>query len=115
MTDERDPGLQAMFEAAREDTADEAFVARVMADVEKGQRRTVIGWVIAGLLLAPLAWWLSAPLLGAIDLASQLLPESLVVVEEQWLTQLLAPVNSVAGAVGLVFLVAWAAYKKISS
>ena len=115
MTDERDPGLQAMFDTAREGTTDEAFVARVMADVEKSQRRTVISWVIAGLLLAPLAWWLSAPLLGAVDLASQLLPDSLIDVEEQWLTQLLAPVNSVAGVVGLAFLGAWAAYRKISS
>ena len=116
MTDARDPGLQALFDAAREDTANEAFVARVMAEVEKGQRRTVISWVIAGVLLAPVAWWLSTPLLGAVALATQFLPETLIAVEEeQLLGQLLAPVNSVAGAVGLVFLVGWAAYRKISS
>ncbi|NOR35922.1 MAG: hypothetical protein GQ577_04160 [Woeseiaceae bacterium] len=115
MTDARDPGLQAMFDTAREDTADEAFVARVMADVEKGQRRTVISWVFAGLLLAPVAWWLSTPLLGAVDLATQLLPDTLVAVEGQWLAQLFAPVNSVAGIAGLSFLVAWALYRKISS
>ena len=115
MTDARDPGLQAMFDTAREDTADEAFVARVMADVEKGQRRTVISWVFAGLLLAPVAWWLSTPLLGAVDLATQLLPDTLIEVEEQWLAQLFAPVNSVAGIAGLSFLVAWRLYRKISS
>jgi hypothetical protein len=86
-----------------------------MADVEKGQRRTVISWVFAGLLLAPVAWWLSKPLLGAVDLATQLLPDTLVAVEGQWLAQLLAPVNSVAGIAGLSFLVAWALYRKISS
>ena len=115
MTDARDPGLQAMFDSAREDTADEAFVTRVMADVEKSQRRTVISWVFAGLLLAPVAWWLSTPLLGAVDLATQLLPDTLIAVEEGLLAQLLAPVNSVAGAVGLAFLGAWVAYRKISS
>jgi len=115
MTDARDPGLQAMFDSTREDAADDAFVARVMADVEKGQRRTVISWVFAGLLLAPVAWWLSTPLLGAVDLATQLLPDTLIAVEEGLLAQLLAPVNSVAGVVGLVFLGAWVAYRKISS
>ena len=115
MTDARDPGLQAMFDTAREDNADEAFVARVMADVEKGQKRTVISWVFVGLLLAPVAWWLSTPLLSAVDLATQLLPDTLIEVEEQWLAQLFAPVNSVAGIVGLMFLVAWALYRKISS
>ena len=115
MTDARDPGLQAMFDRARGDTANEAFVARVMADVEKGQSRTVISWVVAGLLLAPVAWWLSTPLLSAVDLATQLLPDTLIEVEEQWLAQLFAPVNSVAGIAGLSFLVVWALYRKISS
>ena len=115
MTDARDPGLQAMFDSAREDTADEAFVARVMGDVEKGQRRTIISWIVAGLLLAPVAWWLATPLLGAIGLATRLLPDTLITVEEGLLAQLLAPVNSVAGAVGLAFLGVWAAYRKIKS
>jgi hypothetical protein len=102
-----------MFDTAREDTTDEAFVARVMADVEKGQRRTVISWVFAGLLLAPVAWWLSTPLLSAVSLATQLLPDTLIEVEEQWLAQLFAPVNSVAGIAGLLFLVIWTLYRKI--
>jgi hypothetical protein len=104
-----------MFDAAREETADESFVDRVMAEVEKGHKRTVIGWIVAGLLLAPVAWWLSAPLLGMVELVSQLLPDSLITVEEEWLAQLLAPVNSVAGVVGLAVLGAWLAYRKLSS
>jgi hypothetical protein len=104
-----------MFDAARDETADESFVDRVMAEVEKGHKRTVIGWIVAGLLLAPVAWWLSAPLLGMVELVSQLLPDSLITVEEEWLAQLLAPVNSVAGVVGLAVLGAWLAYRKLSS
>jgi len=113
MTDAPDPRLQAMFDAAHEDTADECFVAQVMADVDKVQQRTVIGWVLAGLLLAPIAWWLSTPMLGLIDLASQLMPESLIAVEGQWLAQLLAPVNGVSGIVGLTFLIGWGFCRKI--
>ena len=115
MTDTPDPGLQAMFDAAREETADEAFVALVMADIDKVQQRTVISWVVGGLLLAPVAWWLSTPLLSAIDLATQLLPDSLIAVEGQWMAQLLAPVNGVSGIVGLTFLIGWRFYRKIFS
>jgi hypothetical protein len=50
-----------------------------------------------------------------VELVSQLLPDSLITVEEEWLAQLLAPVNSVAGVVGLAVLGAWLAYRKLSS
>jgi len=113
MTDAPDTRLQAIFDAAREGTADETFVAQVMADIDKIQQRTVIGWVVGGLLLAPVAWWLSTPLLSVIDLASQLMPDSLIAVEEQWLAQILAPVNGVSGIVGLTFLAGWWFYRKI--
>jgi len=113
MTDAPDTRLQAIFDAARGDAADEAFVARVMADIDKVQQRTIVGWIVGGLLLAPFAWWLSTPLLGAIDLATQLLPDSLITVEDQWLAQLLAPVNGVSGIVGLTFLVGWGFYRKV--
>jgi hypothetical protein len=113
MTDAPDNRLQAIFDAARADTADEAFVAQVMADIDKVQQRTVIGWVVGGLLLAPVAWWLSTPLLGAIDLATQLLPDTLIAVEGEWMAQLLAPVNGISGIVGLTFLAGWWFYRKI--
>ena len=115
MTDAKDPGLQALFDAARQVTSDEPFIARVMADINRLRRRTIIGWIIAGLLLASLAWWLSVPLMNTIDLASQLLPDSLITIEGEWMGQLLAPINSVAGVLGLVFLGAWITYRKIST
>jgi hypothetical protein len=115
MTDARDRGLQALFDAAREMTADEPFIAEVMADIDRLRRRTIIGWIVAGLLLASLAWWLSVPLMSTIDLASQLLPDALITVEGEWVGQLLAPINSVAGVLGLVFLGTWITYRKIST
>ena len=53
MTDDRIPGLQALFDAARPTDADNAVVERVMADIEKDRRRTVFGWALAALLLRP--------------------------------------------------------------
>ena len=44
MTDDRNPGLQALFDAARPTDANSAFVERVVAEIEKDRRRTVFGW-----------------------------------------------------------------------
>jgi hypothetical protein len=115
MTDERIPGLQALFDAARGTPADSAFVARVMADIEKDRRRTVAGWVVVGLLLMPVAWWLAGPFIKIFSVVSELLPDSLIEVETNWLAQLSAPINSVAFIVGMGFLLAWWALRKLRS
>ena len=113
MTDDRNPGLQALFDAARPADASSAFVERVMAEIAKDRRRTVIGWAIAALLLAPVAWWLTGPIVGIMNVAAELLPDSLIEVETTWLAQLMAPVNSVAGIAGLLFLVAFRLFWKL--
>jgi hypothetical protein len=115
MTDERDPQLQALFDAASRNTANDAFVTRVMADIDMARRRTVLGWLAFGILMAPVAWWLSAPITSLFDLVAQLLPERLVAVEEGWLAQLTAPANSAAGVAGLLIFAGWMFYRKILS
>ena len=107
MTDDRNPGLQALFDAARPADADSALVERVMAEIERDRRRTVLGWVAAGLLLVPVGWWLSGPATRIVSLAAQLMPRSLIEVETAWLAALTAPINSVSFLVGMAFLVAW--------
>lgn len=113
MTDDRNPGLQALFDAARQAQEDSAFVARVSTAIEKDRRRTLFGWIAAALLLAPVAWWLIGPLMKIVSLVSQLLPDSLVEVESTWLAALTAPINSVGFVVGAVFLLAWWFARKI--
>ena len=113
MTEDRIPGLQALFDAARPVNANSEFVAQVMADIEKDRRRTVVGWIAAGLLLAPVAWWLAGPITRIFGVAAQLMPDTLIEVETAWLAQLTAPINSVAFVVGMVFLVAWRLFWKL--
>ncbi len=113
MTDERDPRLQALFDSARQIELDDAFVERVMADVDRARRRTVIGWIVAGVLLLPIASWIYGPIMTTFDIAAQLLPGQLVSVEGDWMAQLLAPVNSAAGIAGLLFVAGWWFYRKI--
>ena len=113
MTDDRDPMLQALFDAAPRASADSQFVARIMADIDRQRRKTILGWVAAAILLVPVAWWISGPVVMTLNLASQLMPNSLVEFESDLITQLLAPINSVTGVAGLLFLAGWWFYRKV--
>lgn len=115
MTIDRDPELESLFEIAAVDLTGEEFAADVMRRIDTLRRRTVVGWICVGLVAAAFAWILAGPLLHAVNLATEILPESLVEVDDQTLAQIFAPVNSVAGAVGLGFLGLRMAYKAIFS
>jgi hypothetical protein len=115
MTDARDPRLEALFHAAREELSGEAFAAEVMARVGRSRRRALAGWVAVAVVLFAAAWLVSGPLTNAVHLLTQLLPQSLVEIEagNQLLAQLLAPINSIAGVVALGLFGLRLAYKKI--
>jgi len=113
MTGDRDPGLQALFDAAPRASANHDFVARVMADIDRKRHRTIFGWAAAAVLLVPAVWWLSGPIVTMMNLVTQLMPDTLIEVESGLLAQLVAPINSVAGIGGLLFLAGWMFYRKI--
>ena len=112
MTDEKDPGLRALFDAAPRATGNDAFVAGVMRQIDRQRQRTVLAWIIAGLAMLPISCGVSGPVIKIAELASRLMPDSLIHVETAWLEQMVAPINSVTGVLGLVFLlVGWATRK----
>jgi hypothetical protein len=113
MTNDRDPTLQALFDSAKAELTDDAFVERVMTEIDAARRRTVVGWSVVGLVVAVLAWFFATPVQDAVGLLAQLLPESLIEVEDEFLAQLLSPVNSVAVPIALGFLALRMLYKKI--
>ncbi len=115
MTTERDSAVQTLFDVAKHDLAEEPFVTRVMSQVDNLRRRTVIGWIAVGLVLVACAWLLAAPVQDAVQLLAQALSLSLFEVGDRWIANLMAPINSVAGLVGLGLLGLMAAVRKIFS
>jgi hypothetical protein len=113
MTDDRDPGLQALFDAAPRASANSEFVARVMADIDRQRHKTILGGLAAAVLLVPVIWWFTGPVVTTLNLATQLMPDSLIEIETNWLAQIVAPINSVTGVAGLLFLAGWMFYRKI--
>ena len=115
MTTDRDPLLESLFAAARQDLAGEEFADDVMLRIDKLRRRAIIGWIFVGVVAAAIAFMLSGPIVLAVNLTTQILPESLIELHDRRLAQVFAPVNSIAGVVGLGLLGLRVAYRKIFS
>jgi hypothetical protein len=110
---DHDPRLQTLFTQAREELVDDDFVARVMAEVDKLRRRTSIAWGFMGVALLTVAALLMSPLTAAVALMTRLLPVSLTDIDNQWVAQALAPVNSVAGIIAIAVLLLFVLLRKL--
>ncbi len=115
MTVDRDPNLQDLFDAARQDVPERPFVTDVMSQVDNARRRTVIVWIAIGLAMIALLWLLAAPVQDAVQLLTQALSISLVDLGDRWLARIISPANSVASLVALGLLGLRAAYRKLFS
>ena len=113
MTHDRDPRLQALIDAAPRASAAGQFVAEAMTIIDRERRKTIYGWLAAAVLLVPVIWWLSEPVVTTLNFASQLMPKSIVEFETEFFAQALAPINSVMGVAGLLFLGVWMFYRKV--
>jgi len=113
MSDERDPLLESMFREAASEPADAAFTAKVMTRVDKRSRNVILGRIaIVGLLIA-FEFLLSAPLQNSVGSLSEVLSMNLLPIENEWLAVIVAPLNSVAGIIGLLLLGLHVLYRRV--
>ena len=113
MNSNLDPDLQRLFDSKVEDLDADRFTASVMAGIDSSRRASVIAWAAIALAFVASAWLLSEPVIGAVGVTTQLLPATLVDIDNEWLSQLLSPINSVAAVVALLVLGVRAAWRKI--
>ena len=104
MSNDRDPLLESLFAESAYEPADDGFNAAVMAKVEKRRRSVVIGRVAIFALLIAFELLLSAPIQYSVGVMSEALSASLFDVNNEWLAVAVAPLNSVAGLVGIFLL-----------
>ncbi len=95
MTQEtRDTTLQTLFANAEQDLVEETFTSQVMSQTDTLKRNKLIGRIGLGLMLALLALPLQ-------DMALVLMQIPLIDLGDGWLTQILAPLNSVGSLLSL--------------
>ncbi len=104
MTEERDPKLEALFIQAEENLADDGYVDAVVGSLRRHRRNSLIGRFTAVLLLVALEFLLSAPFQNSAATIANALSMSLIDIEGQWLAFALAPLNSVAGLLGMLLI-----------
>jgi len=104
MTDKRDPLLESLFAESKSEPVDDAFCERVMENVEKRRRNVLIGRIAIVAVLLVFELLLSAPLQNSVGILTEALSASLIEMKNGWLAVIVAPVNSVAGLVGVLFL-----------
>jgi len=104
MSDERDPLLDSLFAEAENEQTDDEFTAKVMLSIEKRRRNIITGRIgIVGLLFA-LEFLLSAPLQNSVGVLANTLSMSLIPIQSEWLAAAFAPLNSIAGLIGMLLL-----------
>ena len=104
MNDERDPLLESLFSQAEHELVEDKFTVQVMAGVKKRRRNVLIGRLAILALLVALELLLSAPLQNTAGAITQVLGMSLIEVESEWLSLVFAPLNSIAGLLGMLLL-----------
>jgi hypothetical protein len=104
MNDERDPLLESLFAEAAVEPADDGFNNAVMENVRRRRRNVLIGRVAVVALIVVLELILSSPLQNSIGAMTAALSVSLVDLQAGWFASVVAPINSVAGLIGMLLL-----------
>jgi hypothetical protein len=113
MTTERDPLLESFFDAADTAPDNDEFTDSVVRQMKKRRHRVLLGRVAVLALLVLLEILLESPLKTSLGIAAEVLGRSLVDVDGEWLAFLLAPVNSIAGIVGVTLLALNLLYRRL--
>jgi hypothetical protein len=113
MSDERDPLLESLFAEAAIESADEEFNNAVMENVKRRRRNVLIGRVSIVALIVLFELLLSSPMQNSIGTMTAALSMSLVDLQAGWFASAVAPLNSIAGLIGMLLLGVHALYRKL--
>ena len=112
MSNAHDPFIESLFEQAEQELTDKQYTERLMVKIVRRRRNVLLGRVSIVGLIVVLELLLSAPLQGSIGVATQVLSTSLLQLENEWAAAAFAPLNSVAGLLGMLFLAMHTLYRR---
>ena len=104
MTEGRDPQLEALFLADREAPPDDAFTGTVDKAIDARRRKIFIGRALILLAIVALEIALNLPVQSSLGVLTELLNQPVLPVGDGWWWTLAAPLNSIAGIVGMLLV-----------
>lgn len=113
MNDDRDPLLEAAFAHADKSLGDDGFPATVMMRIQRRRRRVIAGRIAIAAALIAFEYALAFPLQNSLGVLTKVLATPLLELGDHWLVHMVAPLNSVAGLIGLGLLGMQLLYRKI--
>ena len=105
--------VQSLFEAAREDLADEVFTQKVVHKVRSRGRRVLVVQLGIAAMLVLIELLLESPLQETLGTIGDVLSTPLLAVRNDWLGFFVAPFNSVAGLLALLLVGTHYLYRRI--
>ncbi len=113
MIDKRDPLLESLFTQAESASAHDNFIAEVMANIDKRHRNVFIGRIAIVALLVTFELVMASPMQGFVGAIAEAMSTALVEVTNEWLSVAVAPVNNVAGLMGMLLLGVHTLYRRM--
>lgn len=101
MNEPRDPLLESLFAGAKTVVAEDGFTDQVMSRVENRRRNVLVGRVAIVAMLLAMEVLLEAPVNNSLGAFTGWLGTELLDLGASWGATLLAPLNSIAGLLGL--------------
>ena len=113
MNDERDPLLESMLMLEEGELVEDDFTQQVMTNVENRWLNVLLGRVAIVALLVLFEVLLSTPLQNSVGAMTAVLNTSLLDVHNEYIALIVAPLNSIAGLVGILLLGVHYFYRKL--
>jgi DNA-directed RNA polymerase specialized sigma24 family protein len=101
------------LERSEQSLRGEVFTRRIASDIRHRGRRIIAARLTVVLLLIALDMLLESPLQESLGVAAQILGTPLVPIENEWLAFALAPINSLAGLLGILLTGMQFLYRKL--
>ena len=113
MNNERDPLLESLFAQAECEPANDNFQAAVMANIAKRRRNVFIGRFAIVALLIVFELVMSSPMQNFVGTVTEALSTSLFEINNEWIAVAVAPLNNIAGLIGMLLLGMHHFYRKM--
>lgn len=113
MTEEHDPLLQALFAESQAVTTDDRFTENVMTKTYALRQKLIATGAVVSVLLIIYTVLFGAPLQDFAIFIAQFLSTNIINIGESWFALIIAPLNSYAGLLALLFKGLLAIQKKL--
>lgn len=112
MSTDRNPQLEALFNSDQDLPVDDQFTVSVERAIDRRRKKILLGRILIITAIVALELALNLPVQSTLGILAEWLETSLLPMGDGWIATLLAPLNSVAGVVGMCLVALHYLYRR---